>query len=113
MRAGLLVTEIRDGAVCGNSVVDVSIAAGGDVVALLPEDADASAKRIEERLRRFSAKEIPVIISDSQGRAFRMGAVNVTIGLISLNAIWDRRGEKDLFEYELKVKEILLPTNLP
>lgn len=112
MRAGLLVTETMDGVVCANSGVDVSNVAGGDVVALLPDDADASARRFGERLRQLTGKEVSVIVSDSQGRAFRMGAVNVAIGLYGFNAIWDRRGEKDLFGYELKVKETAVADEL-
>lgn len=112
MRAGLLVTETKDGVVCANSGVDVSNVAGGDVVALLPEDADASARRIRERIRDLSGKDVAVIVSDSHGRAFRLAAVNVAIGLSGLEAVWDRRGEKDLFGYELKVKEIAVADEL-
>jgi len=112
MRAGLLVTETMDGVVCANSGVDRSNVSGGDIVALLPGDADVSAKRIKERLHLLSGKDIAVIISDSHGRAFRMGATNVAIGLHGLKAIWDRRGERDLFNYELKVKEIAVADEL-
>ena len=112
MRVGLLVTETPDGVVCANSGVDVSNVSGGDVAAPLPEDADASAKRIKERLSLLSGKEVAVIVCDSHGRAFRLGAVNVAIGLHGLSAIWDRRGEKDLFGYQLKVKEIAVADEL-
>lgn len=107
-----LITETMQGFVCANSGVDRSNVPGDDFVALLPEDPDASAKRIKERLSQLSGKKVAVIVCDSHGRAFRMGAVNVAIGIHGLQALWDRRGEEDLFGYELRSKQTAIADEL-
>jgi coenzyme F420-0:L-glutamate ligase/coenzyme F420-1:gamma-L-glutamate ligase len=86
--------------------VDKSNVEGADIVALLPEDPDASANRIRARLLELTGFDIPVVISDTHGRAHRDGEVNLAIGSSGLNVIRDRRGESDLFGYQLRVKRI-------
>ncbi|RJS89886.1 coenzyme F420-0:L-glutamate ligase [Candidatus Bathyarchaeota archaeon] len=108
----LLITETRQGFVCANCGVDKSNVPGEDVVALLPEDPDASARRIKERICSLTGKEVAVIICDTHGRAHRMGEVNVAIGLHGLSAIRDRRGERDLFGYRLRVKQTAIADEL-
>jgi len=112
MGPGQLITETMQGFVCANSGVDRSNVPGDDVVALLPEDPDASARRIKERLSLLSGKEVAVIVCDTHGRAFRTGAVNVAVGVHGLDAIMDRRGETDLFGYELRVKQTAVADEL-
>jgi len=112
MAPGVLITETRQGFVCANAGVDKSNVPGEDVVALLPEDPDFSARRIRERIKGLRGCEIAVIISDTHGRAHRDGEVNVAIGSAGLSVIRDRRGEKDLFGYELKVKRTAIADEL-
>ena len=101
-----IITETKHGWICANSGVDVSNVSGGSVVATLPEDADASARQIREGLKELAGKVIGVIISDTFGRPFRMGQSNVAVGIAGLKPILDRRGDKDLFGYVLRIKEI-------
>src|SRR6266704_2401018 len=72
MKAGHLITETKHGFVCANSGVDASnVAKGKDIVTLLPLDPDASADRIGITIRKLTGKAIPVIITDTFGRAWR------------------------------------------
>lgn len=109
---GVLVTETKHGFVCANSGVDKSNVAGERMVALLPLDPDASAKRIREEIRKASGCDVAVIVSDTHGRPLRMGEVNVAIGVSGLKPIRDRRGEKDLFGYVLTVKQTAVADEL-
>ena len=112
MAPGVLITETRQGFVCANSGVDRSNVPGEDVVALLPEDPDESARRIRGRIRELSGMEVAVIVCDTHGRAHRDGEVNVAVGASGLTVIRDRRGEHDLFGYELKVKRTAVADEL-
>ena len=108
----VLITETRHGFVCANSGVDKSNVAGERVVALLPLDPDASAERIRQEIKRASGCDVAVIVSDTHGRPLRMGEINVAIGVAGLKPIRDRRGEKDLFGYVLKVKQTAVADEL-
>ncbi|RLI08820.1 F420-0--gamma-glutamyl ligase, partial [Candidatus Bathyarchaeota archaeon] len=77
-----------------------------------PEDPDESARRIRERIRQLSGAEVAVIVCDTHGRAHRDGEVNVAIGAFGISVIRDRRGEHDLFGYELKVKRTAVADEL-
>jgi coenzyme F420-0:L-glutamate ligase/coenzyme F420-1:gamma-L-glutamate ligase len=92
---GLIISRTRHGLVCANAGVDVSNVGGGDVAALLPEDPDASARGIRDRLRRLTGAAPGVIVSDSFGRPWRNGIVNVAIGAAGIEALLDLRGEPD------------------
>lgn len=111
MAPGVLITETRQGFVCANSGVDKSNVEGSETVAMLPEEPDTSASRIRSDLGRLGV-DVAVIISDTHGRAHKDGEVNVAIGASGLEVIRDRRGEKDLFGYELKVKRIAIADEL-
>jgi coenzyme F420-0:L-glutamate ligase / coenzyme F420-1:gamma-L-glutamate ligase len=74
-------------------------------VALLPLDSDASAARLRGQLADLTGVAPAVIISDSHGRAWRIGTVGVAIGCAGLPPVWDQRGLHDLFGYELKSSE--------
>lgn len=93
---GLIISRTRHGLVCANAGVDVSNVGGGDVAALLPEDPDASAHRIREGLRDRIGAAPAVIVSDSFGRPWRNGIVNVAIGSAGIEALLDLRGEPDV-----------------
>ena len=109
---GVLIAETRQGFVCANAGVDKSNVAGERIVALLPADADASAMRIREEIRKAAGCDVAVVVSDTHGRPLRMGEINVAIGVAGLKPIRDRRGEKDLFGYELRVKQTAVADEL-
>jgi coenzyme F420-0:L-glutamate ligase/coenzyme F420-1:gamma-L-glutamate ligase len=90
----VLITETRHGYVCANSGVDHSNV-GSDTLALLPVDPDASAVRLRSRLRELAGVEVGVIISDTFGRPWRLGIVNVALGVAGVGALIDLRGSLD------------------
>lgn len=91
----VLITETRHGFVCANSGVDHSNVGGRERVTLLPVDPDASAALLSERLRQLSGVDISVIVSDTFGRPWRLGIVNVALGVAGLPALIDLRGSLD------------------
>ena len=95
MDRGVIIAETRHGFRCANAGVDASNAPGGDTVVLLPLDPDASALRLAERLENALGVAIAVIISDTFGRPWREGAVNVAIGVAGIHPILDYRGLED------------------
>ncbi len=94
MDRGVIIAETRHGLICANAAVDASNIPG-DTVCLLPRDPDASAAALRAALRERVGLDVPVIISDSFGRAWRMGIVNVAIGVSGLAPLTDYRGEED------------------
>ncbi len=104
MHNGLIIAETEHGFVCANAGVDASNAAP-DAVVLLPRDPDASAERLSATLAtRFGfgdGRALAVIISDSFGRPWRNGIVNVAIGVSGMAPLVDYRGETDAAGYEL------------
>jgi len=112
MGDGNIITETPHGFVCANSGVDKSNVPGERNVALLPVNPDLSARRIRRRIRKLTGKDVAVIISDTHGRPLRDGQVNVAIGVAGIEPIRNRRGEKDLFGYVLKVKKIAIADEL-
>jgi coenzyme F420-0:L-glutamate ligase/coenzyme F420-1:gamma-L-glutamate ligase len=91
----VLITETRHGFVCANSGVDHSNVGGRNVVTLLPLDPDASAQRLCGRLRHLAGVEVSVIVSDTFGRPWRLGIVNVALGVAGLPPLIDLRGSLD------------------
>lgn len=112
MGDGILVTETKHGFVCANSGVDRSNVPGERNVALLPADPDGSAETIRRETRRLTGCEVAVIVSDTHGRPLRHGEINVAIGVAGIKPIRDRRGEKDLFGYVLRVKQTAIADEL-
>ncbi len=107
IRKGVIVVEHKLGFVCANAGIDHSNVAGEskeneEYVLLLPQDPDASARRLREAIWRKIEKNVGVMIIDSHGRAWRNGTVGVCIGLSGLPALIDERGQTDLFGYTLK-----------
>ncbi|MBA3688781.1 MAG: coenzyme F420-0:L-glutamate ligase [Chloroflexi bacterium] len=92
---GLIISRTRHGFVCANAGVDLSNVGGGDVATLLPEDSDASARALRERLGELAGSRPAVIISDSFGRPWRKGIVNVAIGSAGLEPLLDLRDTPD------------------
>jgi coenzyme F420-0:L-glutamate ligase / coenzyme F420-1:gamma-L-glutamate ligase len=92
---GVLITETRHGFVCANAGIDSSNLPDPDTVSLLPEDPDASARRIREEIREAAGAGVAVIISDSFGRAWRLGQAEVAIGCAGIAPLDDWRGRKD------------------
>lgn len=91
----VLITETPHGYVCANSGVDHSNVPGDDVLVLLPADPDASARRLRSRLREFAGVDVAVIVSDTFGRPWRLGIVNVALGVAGMPAVIDLRGRSD------------------
>jgi coenzyme F420-0:L-glutamate ligase/coenzyme F420-1:gamma-L-glutamate ligase len=91
----VLITETHQGFVCANSGVDQSNIPGSDVVTLLPIDPDASASSLRSRLREISGVAVGVIVSDTFGRPWRLGIMNVALGVAGLPALVDLRGRPD------------------
>ena len=111
-RVNSLITETRNGMVCANAGVDRSNVEGERNVVLLPKDADASAQKIRQEVKRLTGCNVAVIVSDTHGRPFRMGEINVAIGIAGIKPIRDRRGEKDLFGYVLRIKQTAVADEL-
>ena len=97
-----IIVETRHGFVCANAGVDESNVAGEGTVALLPVDADASARRLRQAIRDLTEMELAVIISDTFARPWREGFVNVAIGVAGLKPLKDYRGVPDTEGHMLK-----------
>lgn len=91
----VLITETRHGFVCANGGVDHSNVGGRNILSLLPDDPDASAARLRDRLRALTGVDVGVIVSDTFGRPWRIGIVNVALGVAGLPATIDLRGTVD------------------
>ena len=100
-RPPLVIAETRHGFVCASAGVDASNAPEPDTVVLLPEDPDASAARLRERLRELTGAHVGVIVSDSFGRAWRQGTTDVAIGVAGIRPLLDLHGVRDGTGYEL------------
>ena len=105
---GVLIVETTHGFVCANAGVDHSNAGAPDTLILLPVDPDASAARIRERIKKETRVDVPVVITDTFGRAWREGHVNVAIGISGLPALRRYIGEFDPDGYEMRVTEIAI-----
>jgi coenzyme F420-0:L-glutamate ligase / coenzyme F420-1:gamma-L-glutamate ligase len=91
----VLIVRTRQGFVCANAGIDQSNVPANDVVCLLPEDADASARLLRKGLAERLGVGPAVLVSDSFGRAWRLGQLDVAIGCAGLAPLHDRRGERD------------------
>lgn len=93
-RGATLICETHHGFVCANAGIDSSNATEGTVI-LLPVDADRSARRLQAAVSAAVGGRVGLIITDTHGRAFRRGLVNVALGVAGFDAVQDRRGERD------------------
>ena len=102
VRPPLVIAETRHGFICASAGVDSSNAPEPDMLVLLPEDPDASARRIRERIRDVTGRDVAVLITDSFGRPWRQGTTDVALGAAGLEVMRDLRGHRDRAGYELK-----------
>ncbi|MGZ4850871.1 MAG: coenzyme F420-0:L-glutamate ligase [Candidatus Bathyarchaeia archaeon] len=107
-----IITETKSGSVSANAGVDRSNVSGNRNVVPLPKNPNASAQNIRQEIKRLTGANVGVIVSDTHGRPFRLGEINVAVGVAGLKPIRDRRGEKDLFGYVLKVKQTAIGDEL-
>ena len=112
MNDGKLITETKQGVICANSGIDRSNVPGNSNVALLPENADRSAQMIRQKIRELTQKDVAVVVSDTHGRPLRLGEINIALGIAGFEPLRDRRGEKDLFGYTIKVKRTAIADEL-
>lgn len=111
MDRGIMISETAHGFICANAGVDASNVAP-DTVCLLPRDPDRSARELRDGLDRRLGAAPAVIITDSFGRAWRNGIVNVAIGVAGLPALADYRGEVDAAGYQLHVSVLAVADEL-
>lgn len=108
---GILIVETRQGFICANAGVDASNVPEGTVT-LLPEDPDRSARRLQAGLENAFGVRLAVIISDTFGRPWREGLVNVALGVAGLRPLLDYRGQKDVYGRPLKVTVVAVADEL-
>ena len=101
---GVIITETRHGFVCANSGVDQSNVGEG-LAALLPVDPDLTARKLREGLEGHTGRKLAVVITDTFGRAWRLGQTDVAIGCSGISPLASYAGRKDRFGYELRVTE--------
>jgi coenzyme F420-0:L-glutamate ligase/coenzyme F420-1:gamma-L-glutamate ligase len=104
-RGDLVIAKTRHGFICANAGVDRSNTAAGTAV-LLPRDPDASAHRLRMGVRRATGVDVPVVITDTFGRAWRRGLCDVAVGVSGLDPILDLRGTVDDHGRTLNVTEV-------
>jgi coenzyme F420-0:L-glutamate ligase/coenzyme F420-1:gamma-L-glutamate ligase len=105
---GVLIVETRHGFVCANAGIDTSNLPEENTVSLLPEDPDASARRIRAEIRAATGVAPAVIVSDSFGRAWRLGQAEVAIGCAGIAPLDDWRGRADASGRKLEATEIAI-----
>jgi coenzyme F420-0:L-glutamate ligase/coenzyme F420-1:gamma-L-glutamate ligase len=99
---GVLIVETHQGFVCANAGIDLSNLPGEDEALLLPEDPDGSARALRASIERERGVRPAVVLSDSFGRAWRVGQVDVAIGAAGLSPLDDWRGRRDVHGRELR-----------
>ena len=114
MDHGVLISETQHGFICANAGVDESNINGARQLALLPVDSDRSAQELRTRLRTLTGDdtELAIIISDTWGRPWRTGQVNMAIGVAGILALADYRGQYDPYGYELHASVIAVADEL-
>jgi coenzyme F420-0:L-glutamate ligase/coenzyme F420-1:gamma-L-glutamate ligase len=104
---GVVIVETKNGIVCANAGIDQSNVENGDCYAsLLPEDSDSSARSLRHSLKCLAGVDIAVIITDTFGRPFREGQVNMAIGLAGISPVKSYVGKFDIYGKRLRVTEI-------
>lgn len=108
----VLIVETHQGFVCANAGVDRSNVDGKDDVCLLPVDCDASARRLRDRVEALTGAHVGMIVSDTFGRAWRMGLVNVALGVAGMPSQLDYRGRPDDFGMPLQATVVAIADEL-
>jgi coenzyme F420-0:L-glutamate ligase / coenzyme F420-1:gamma-L-glutamate ligase len=103
---GVLVVETRHGFVCANAGVDASNVGDGESVLMLPLDPDASARTLRAKLKALTGVAPAVLISDSFGRAWRIGQSDVAVGIAGLAPVEDWRGSDDAYGRQMNATVI-------
>ena len=106
-----IISETKHGFVCANAGIDESNVEDG-FLKPMPIDPDGSAKKIQTTIESATGKKVAIILSDTQGRPFREGAVGVAIGISGMYPVWNRQGEKDLYQRELQTTTIAVADEL-
>jgi coenzyme F420-0:L-glutamate ligase/coenzyme F420-1:gamma-L-glutamate ligase len=109
---GVLICETNDGWICANAGIDASNTSAEDEVTLLPEDADASARRLRAEISEHAGASPAIVIADSFGRPWRLGQADIAIGCAGLVAVADWRGRADAAGRELAATEIAVADQL-
>jgi coenzyme F420-0:L-glutamate ligase/coenzyme F420-1:gamma-L-glutamate ligase len=109
---GVLICVTHHGFVCANAGVDASNVPGEDAVVLLPRDPDASARELRRGIERLTGASPAILITDSFGRAWRHGQVDVAIGCAGLRPLEDWRGRRDAAGRKLKATWIAVADQL-
>jgi coenzyme F420-0:L-glutamate ligase / coenzyme F420-1:gamma-L-glutamate ligase len=116
MDRGVLICETKHGFICANAGVDESNVNGARSITLLPNDPDLSAQQLRFHLQELfgegSSFDSAVIISDTWGRPWRSGQVNMAIGVSGMEAIVDYRGKSDRYGYELHASMLAVADEL-
>ncbi len=112
MQNGVLITETWHGLVCANAGVDESNVPGAHMVALLPADPDRSAAELRAALQAWAGVPLAVVISDSFGRPWRMGQVNVAIGAAGLEPLVSYEGVPDPYGFSMQASELAVADEL-
>ena len=107
MENGIIIVETKNGFICANAGVDESNIKKG-YATLLPIDSDKSAMNLQKQILEKTGKKVAVLISDTFGRAFRIGQTNCAIGVSGMNSLIDYKGVKDGFGKTLRVTEIAI-----
>ena len=107
-----IITETNSGIICANAGIDRSNVSGDRNVVPLPKNPNASAQNIRQGIKQSAGVNVAVIVSDTHGRPLRLGEINVAVGVAGIKPIRDRRGEKDLFGYVLRIKQTAIADEL-
>jgi len=106
-----IISETKHGFVCANAGIDESNVKNG-LATPMPENPDKSAAKIYNSLKNEVNGNLAIIITDTQGRAFRNGAIGTAIGCCGISPLWERAGEKDLYGRKLETTEIAIADEL-
>jgi coenzyme F420-0:L-glutamate ligase/coenzyme F420-1:gamma-L-glutamate ligase len=109
---GVLICETNDGWICANAGIDVSNTSGEDEVTLLPEDADASARRLRAEIKARGGTSPAIVVADSFGRPWRLGQADIAIGCAGVAALDNWRGRADSSGRPLAATEIAIADQL-
>ena len=112
MDRGVIISETYHGYICANAGIDASNIPGDNAICLLPVDPDASARRIRDTIRERLGVDAAVLVSDTFGRPWRNGAINVSIGVAGFNPVVSYVGEFDPHGNELHTTTIAVADEL-